>query len=50
MFEYVFRLGAEHDDEKNVGCPNGFLMNSVTGNNFYFFSKCSDRAISEFVK
>lgn len=57
---YIFRLGAEHDDAdddddkddnvKKVYCPKGFLMNSESANNVFFFSNCTDSAISSYVK
>lgn len=54
-FAFTFRLGAEHDDpdedeDRKFTCPEGFLMNSVAGNNVFFFSNCSDIAISRYVK
>jgi len=41
-------LGAQHDDN-DVQCPKGFLMRSITSNHLFFFSNCSDSAISTYV-
>ncbi|KAJ6634292.1 A disintegrin and metalloproteinase with thrombospondin motifs 16 [Pseudolycoriella hygida] len=43
-------VGAEHDDDPDFcDVSEGFIMDSTTQNNFFFFSECSNKMIGAFV-
>jgi len=49
----LFSLGAPHDDDPNFpgGCSQrNFIMSGAKEGYQYFFSACSDRLISQFVR
>lgn len=50
LFSPFFSLGASHDDDPATKCPGPyrFIMNAKT--NSYWYGKCSDSAISSFIK
>lgn len=52
IFLFFYSVGAQHDDYPEVNCPGpyGFIMSGGDENSRYFFQKCSNDAISSYVK
>lgn len=51
-FDCPLSLGAPHDDDPSANCPGpyGYIMSGANEDNRYFFQRCSDVAISSYIK